>query len=629
MEKLTQTILEFDCDENHAIRGNNEKSIPATYPLFQKSSKEKTPLKRLPQPERTGNAVVDVALRQIGAVVNDCIDNLGKPPREIIVELSRDIKNGVKARNEMEKNNNKQAKNKQRIRDDLEKEGAAPTPSNVLKYELWEEQDHQCPYCDRKIGVADVASGAATNFEHIIPQSKSKVGRKRSEILLAHRACNADKTNQLPMIAFADKPERLAAIEAMAKRFEKKKLTRKAQLLRLDDDQGLEDDKSVSGFADWQHQDTSWIGKLATQWLTCLTEKPSDVSVTRGGLTAYLRRNLGLETVIPEVRIDNKQRYFLPQTTKKNSPRKHFNNTKPTMRATAGTKTTERFHHDWISVSTTATILSTPWLSRSVPAALSSRRPEHINRSIEKLKRQGEKITSAKISLMMRDSTGGLLENFKVRDKAMEMIRSAHITHKPDRWIDGKFYQDQAYRRVYDDQTDKLRLITTKPLRSMAKDNAKDTIKALEKIISADVREHVIEVYEQRIADGTEPKKALNQTIFKRWYGQEKQPIVNVKVWYDMSAEKAVAVPEQSPCKYLIPEYYAYMSVFLDEQGKVDKSRSGPVTLAQALRYGKEKKTGEIRFYKGDTVVDKTYYAAAAYSNNESQRRRAHYLWHH
>ena len=310
LKKLTDVICIHGCNEYDAIHGIRDTDLTGCYSDY--NNQENNFSSKLLPPKQTGNAVVDVALSQLQIVINDCIDNLGKPPMEIIVEMSRDIKNGVTARNEItNQNRNRERERKKAAKDITENFHAPATPTNILKYELWNEQEHHCPYCNNLIGCHQVLNGNETNFEHIIPRSKSNVGRKRSEIILAHKTCNNIKGKHLPLLVpeFINDEQRKLAIENMAQQLEKKgrrqrnqSLLRKAQLLRLDDAEGLLEDESVSGFSDWQHNDTSWIAKLATQWLTCLVEKPSRVSITKGGLTAYMRRHLGLDTVIPELR---------------------------------------------------------------------------------------------------------------------------------------------------------------------------------------------------------------------------------------------------------------------------------------------------------------------------------------
>ncbi len=591
--KLTDYMHQNDCNETESIK--------FCYPdrrEFTVNNEE-----RFQPPISTGNAVVDVALRQLHKVIADCMDNLGNAPKQIIVEMTRDIKNSVKSRNEIESKNKKQANNKKRIAGELQKLNAAGTPANILKYELWEEQDSCCPYCNEKISAQQVTDGSQTNFEHIIPQSKSKVGRKRSEIILAHRECNREKNNRLPLLAFAGDPQRIAAIEEMAKRLEKKKQKRKAQLLRLDDEQGLLGDESVSGFSDWQKHDTSWIAKLAAQWLRCLSQ---DISVTRGGLTNILRKNLGLETVIPQIRYEEGLSVFTKDgvilseedfRAYQNYYEGHTWNGDPQKFPPLLDKRIDHRHH----------------LIDAFVIALSERKfvqnaTNRYQRLCDESRRQHGKINYRIVMQNMRKSLGNSLEYLKVREKALDMIRSAYLTHRPDRYITGRFYQDGAYQRVIDEERDRLRLVIRKPLLNLAtKGNINDTRNKINTIVSQSVREHVLAVFEERIKHGKTPEQALSEPVIQQWYGVPK-PITRVKTYYDMSAEKAEKIEfggqRQHGHKYLIPDLYAYCKVLLDSEGKVDTNRSQLVTLANAMAKPIALEPNEWRYYKGDTVID-------------------------
>lgn len=595
---LTEYMQRYNCDEHEALK--------MCYPI-EATSNGNQRLGRLPEHEKTGNAVVDVALKQLQHLVNDCIDNLGGPPTQIIVEMTRDIKNSIRSRNDMDKQNRRRADYRKRIGKEIEKLGGIPTPTNILKYELWEEQETACPYCNNKITSHEVLDGSRTNFEHIIPRSKSRVGRKRSEITLAHRACNSLKGNRLPLLVFENEPQRLLAIEEMAKRLEKKKLARKAQLLRLDDEQGLLDDESVSGFSDWQKNDSSWIAKSAAQWLSCLVEKPSHISITKGGLTAYLRKHLGLETVIPQVRYESNLAVFTRSEGRLSE--ENFNKYKLFYEGHRWDgdqddfppEVEKRIDHRHHLVDALVIGLS----DRSFVQRSSK---EHQRLCDKEIQLHG-KINRKSVTLNMRKAMGRKLEYFKAREKALELVRSAHITHRPDHNIAGRFYQDGAYLRVTDEEKDRLRLVIRKPLSSLVvKGSVEKTHKKLEMIVSVKVREHILKVFEQRVAAGKAPEQAISEPIFQDWYGGDEKQINRVRVYYNMSAEKAVKIDfqgeRQKGYKYLIPDYYAYFRLFVDKDGKSDTNRSTLVTLANAIENPQQAEPHEWRYYKGDTVVD-------------------------
>lgn len=294
-------------DDEDGLKSMDEEG--AVRACYRKRMKEKKNIKRqnkLPVPESTGNAVVDGALRQIRWTMNEMIKELGASPTEIVVEMAREMSLGITRRNERENDNSAQQKARSFAEKAIRAHKQIPTPSKIRRYLLWSEQDQSfCPYCDKNIGLEEALSGHATEYEHILPRSLTQVGMKRSEIVLAHHACNQEKGDRTPWEVWGDTP-RWQHIEAAAVRFEtgRFKSFRKAKLLRLKDfEREVMTDESVKEFSDRQFHQTSWIAKAAAQWLSCLC--PNKVSVSRGEMTAMLRRKWGLETVIPEVRYEN------------------------------------------------------------------------------------------------------------------------------------------------------------------------------------------------------------------------------------------------------------------------------------------------------------------------------------
>ena len=88
LKQLAAKMREGDgCDE-HTARET----------LYQPPEPTGELLMHLPQPAPTGNVVVDVALRVVRHAVNQCLKTMGEPPAQVIVELSRDMALGLKAR---------------------------------------------------------------------------------------------------------------------------------------------------------------------------------------------------------------------------------------------------------------------------------------------------------------------------------------------------------------------------------------------------------------------------------------------------------------------------------------------------------------------------------------------------
>jgi CRISPR-associated endonuclease Csn1 len=588
-------------------RMDEEAAIRVCYP--QSLNREIKRLDKLPAPNPTGNAVVDGALRQIRWTLNKMIAELGTPPSEIVVELAREMSLGITRRNERESDNTAQQKARKHAESEIRKSGGVPTPSRIRRYLLLQEQDTHCPYCENKIGLPEALSGA-TEYEHIIPKSLTQSGMKRSEIVLAHHACNQEKGDRTPWEAWGNTP-RWDYVKKAAERFEKKKQFRKAKLLRLQDfEREVLTDESINGFADRQFHQTSWIAKEATQWLECLC--PNKVSVSRGELTAMQRRRWKLETVIPEVRIENN----LPVLDDEGKPiapedfakLKKYLEGHPVSRADREAnpgfdfnrrpdKRLDHRHHliDAITLALTSRGLFQQ-MARNYKAAAEKMQP-----------RDGE--TQKERERRMRNETRLRLEVEEpplrnVRDYALTAVRQCRIAIKPDRYPDAEMFKGTAYGVAQREGEDRLRLTLRQAVADLGKSNGKTSMesarKAIANIISDDVRRIVSDTFEARIAQGMEAGAALANPTLYPLYGK---PICKVRCFegYAEDAQPIGHISRQGEHrKYLVNGGYAYLEITTD-----GSQEPRPVKIRDAMLNKKQPtKLGQIKIYKGDTVID-------------------------
>ncbi len=598
---------------------DEEAAVRVCYP--QSFNREVKRLDKLPAPNPTGNAVVDGALRQIRWTVNKMIAELGAPPSEIVVELAREMSLGITRRNERESENTKQQNARKHAESEIRKSGGVPTPSRIRRYLLLQEQDTHCPYCENKIGLPEALSGA-TEYEHIIPKSLTQSGMKRSEIVLAHHACNQEKGDRTPWEAWGNTP-RWDYVEKAAERFEKKKQFRKAKLLRLQDfEREVLTDESINGFADRQFHQTSWIAKEALQWLECLC--PNKVSVSRGELTAMTRRKWGLETVIPEVRIENN----LPVLDEEKKPiapedfakLKKYLEGHPVLRADReanpgfdfnrrSDKRLDHRHHliDAITLALTSRGLFQQ-MARKYKAAAEKMQP-----------RDGE--TQEERERRMRNETRLRLEVLEpplrnVRDFALTAVRECRIAIKPDRYPDAEIFKGTAYGVAQREGEDRLRLTLRQAVADLGKSQGKTSVesarKAIANIISDDVRRIVSDTFDARTAQGSEAGAALTQPILHPLYGK---PIGKVRCFEGYAEDaQSIAVANRidvlrqgnpkklgSFQKYLVNGGYAYLELTVD-----GSQEPRLVKIRDAMRDKKQPaKQGVVRVYKGDTVFNR------------------------
>lgn len=612
LEKLTALMRQEGLDESEAIA----RAYPET-------TAEKTLHASLPPPPETGNTVVDVALRQLGREIRNCMAALGGPPAEALVELSRDMALGVERRNEIESRIDRNRRRRLKAAEELQRHGAAATRANVDKYLLWEEQEKKhCPYCNRDIALADVVNGQATQFEHILPRSLTRVGGKREQLVLAHGECNAAKDNNTPWDAFGGNPprdpERWGAVLAQAQRFAaKKELKGKARLLTLEDwEKEVLGEDVIQGFSDRQFQETSWIAKLTAGWLRQIC--PS-VQVSRGEMTAYLRRIWHLDTVIAEARLEAGLPVF--DTEGGRLTRDDFDRHRrcwenhPDLSREERTdrridKRKDHRHH----------------LIDALVIGLSS--PRLYQKMAREYKQRAEGLPHGqrpKLTLSVKPPLKDL------RKKALELVKHCTLSHKPDRWPGGPLFKATAYgvAEISEEGTVRLRLkpseLAEKPpaggprrvlvLRQRLAELADDKTSVekarawLGDIASAEVRRIVLEAFDRRVAGGKSARQALLEPIVHPQYGT---PIKAVKMMVGnrpgvyLDATEAHPVIHESRqgrhYKLLQHEGYAYLEVQAD--GKGVKTR-----LVRPVEAVREERTtlpeGTKRFFKGDCVRDR------------------------
>lgn len=555
--------------------------------------KERDLQQELPLPPETGNVVVDVALRQVYRAVHQAIDELGELPAEIVVELSRDMALGLGKRGEIENRINANQRDRKRAAKEIEESGATPSQRNIHRYLLWESQLHYCPYCADRIGLADALS-SVTEREHILPRSLTRVGGKRNQLVLAHRSCNQEKGNNTPWNAFGTDAQRWRIIEDHSALLAKDKRTRsKARLLLLKDWEGeVLDDKTIADFSDRQFQESSWIAKRAAHWLRSIC---SDVSVSRGGLTAHLRRIWGLDTVIAQVRfesglpvLDTDGKLITPEDFERYrgwwDGHRHEQGAQHTDRRIE--KRIDHRHH----------------LIDALVVALTSR--SLYQRMARNYKAENEKAMEgrrAKFSLYavppIRD----------IRLLALDLVRECLPHHKPDQHPDGRIFKDTAYGLSKEANKQGQHKLT---LRVMLKglagkgDSADKVRKSISNIESELTRDAVLKEFDRRVAAGNSPQEAFATPIMHPVNGT---PIRRVRLLGDSDTTAARVVHKDrhgiEHSKYYIHAENSYLEIQVVDGKLVGKPRLVPIREAMKVKHS-DPPEGVRRFWKSDTVSD-------------------------
>lgn len=232
---------------------------------------------------RIANPTVHVALNQLRRVVNELIRELGLPA-QVVVEVARDLKNGLKAKEDIRKRQNAERKKNDIRRAKLLEQGIAVTPDSLLRMRLWEELADDaaarcCVYTGEPLSFARLFSDDV-EIEHILPFSRTLDNSPANKTIALRRA-NRDKGNSSPFEAFHDKSGySWEGILNRAASMQDNKRWRFAE-------DAMERFEKDGAFLTRQLNDTQYIARVAREYL-CSICPPGDVWVTPGKLTGNL-----------------------------------------------------------------------------------------------------------------------------------------------------------------------------------------------------------------------------------------------------------------------------------------------------------------------------------------------------
>jgi CRISPR-associated endonuclease Csn1 len=245
------------------------------------------------------------AVKQVKAIV----EKYGVPDC-IHVELARDVGKSIEERREIERGIEKRNKQKDRLRELFEKEvgrsprDGAPGKEELLRFELWQEQQSRCLYSDQYISPKQiVADDNSVQVDHILPWSRFGDDSFHNKTLCTAKA-NQDKKGRTPFEWFRDDKTpvewdafvaRVDSIQYM-KGFKKRNYKLKNA------------EESAEKFRKRNLNDTRWTCRLLAEALKQMypaserSEKDEAKGVRRvftrpGALTDRLRRAWGLQWI--------------------------------------------------------------------------------------------------------------------------------------------------------------------------------------------------------------------------------------------------------------------------------------------------------------------------------------------
>lgn len=267
------------------------------------------------------NPTVHIALNQLRKLANVIISKHGRP-EQIVLELSRDLPRGQKARAESDSIRSKNEKANEKIRIELNRMYGQPdeTPrsrDDIKRHKLWEElKSHPCcVYCGKPISATEYLSHEV-EVEHILPFSRTLFDGI-TNLTLSHASCNRAKGNKSPFEAFGHSPGSFDWNDIVNRSKELPENKR-----RLFSPDAMERFEKDSGFITRQLTDNQYLSRIARRYLSFICAE-NNIWTVNGRLTADLRHAWGLDFILSR-RLNQEQREALRKNkTKSRADHRH------------------------------------------------------------------------------------------------------------------------------------------------------------------------------------------------------------------------------------------------------------------------------------------------------------------
>lgn len=238
------------------------------------------------------------------------------PDTKVHIEFSRDL-NDANRRWAIQAWQRENEKERERCRKEIEKYIADPTDTDILKYQLWEEQNHKCLYTGEEIRITDfLGDNPKYDIEHTIPRSAGGDSTKMNLTLCSNRYNRDVKKTKLPtqLSAHEDILERIQdwkeryedlarqirkiSTKGASSKEEKDSKIRRRHLLSLQCDywrgkyQRFTMTEVPEGFSRRQGTDISVISRYARMYLRSVFKQ---VYIVKGIATSDFRKMWGIQ----------------------------------------------------------------------------------------------------------------------------------------------------------------------------------------------------------------------------------------------------------------------------------------------------------------------------------------------
>ncbi len=246
------------------------------------------------------NPVVQKVLRECLKQIQVVLAAHG-PVDAVHLEMARDVGKSPEERDAIREANERRAaeraKNRSALREllSLDRE---PNDEELLRYELWLEQNHRCPYTastDEDSYICPewlLATDNRVQVDHILPYSWSADDSFRNKVLVLTSA-NQEKGRRTPWAWLGGDPARWARFEAHVKSLRSMHPEKRKKLLA----RGFEEERRRSAYAARNLNDTRYAMRVLRHELEIRfpTLEKRRVFARPGAITAMLRRAWGLD----------------------------------------------------------------------------------------------------------------------------------------------------------------------------------------------------------------------------------------------------------------------------------------------------------------------------------------------
>jgi CRISPR-associated endonuclease Csn1 len=258
-----------------------DEALDAVYPYRNKDI-DIEEVDKLSLPEDLRNPIVNRALFEVRKVVNAIVREYGKPEK-IKIEMARDVRGSARERRELHFKMLENEKRNEEVRKRLREMGISePKRDDVIKYKLWEECGHICPYTGKNISqVALFGENPEFQIEHILPYDGSLDDSFMNKTICQVHENIHIKRNQTPYEAYSHNPEKFEELKQRVNRtsmpyWKKRKFWQEK----------INTDEIISR----ELNDTRYICREVVKYLKQICK---DVSGTRGKITSELAYQWG------------------------------------------------------------------------------------------------------------------------------------------------------------------------------------------------------------------------------------------------------------------------------------------------------------------------------------------------